>query len=102
LSLTLRGAQYSCWKTFKKLGTKYAKRSEASELATDLVKKASEIADRIRNLEDSAGDPAGEESLRKLFSELLYVTFVLAEQYGVNLEESFLQTIDEYILGFVK
>jgi hypothetical protein len=37
----------------------------------------------------------------KLLSELLYFAFVLAEQRGVDLEESFLQSIDELILGSV-
>jgi hypothetical protein len=62
----------------------------------DLLKKAEEIARRIQN-----PDVSGKDNLARLLSELLYLMFVLAEQHGVNLEEEFLQSIDELILGSV-
>jgi hypothetical protein len=96
LSLTLRDAQYLSWKTFKKLG-KAEKYSEGSVSIADLMKKAEEISKRIQDSESTIN----KEGLGVLFSELLYVIFLLAEQHGVNLEESFLQTIDEIIMGSV-
>ena len=96
LSLTLRDAQYLSWKTFKKLG-KAEKDVAGSVSVGDLKKKVEEVAKKVQN-PDGAVD---KEGLGLLFSELLIVAFVLAEQRGVNLEESFLQTIDEIIIGAV-
>jgi NTP pyrophosphatase (non-canonical NTP hydrolase) len=100
MSLTLRDAQYLCWKTFKKLEAKNKKQLTESEMAANFVKKAGDLAEKIQRTEGSSG-AADKENLGKRLSEMLYVAFVLAESYGVTLEESFMQTIDEYILGFV-
>lgn len=35
-------------------------------------------------------------------SDLLYMIFVLAEHYGIELEESFLQTVNDYMLRFIE
>jgi NTP pyrophosphatase (non-canonical NTP hydrolase) len=35
-------------------------------------------------------------------SDLLYMIFVLAEHYGIELEEAFLQTVNDYMLRFIK
>ncbi len=69
-------------------------------MVADLVKKAGALAEKIPRKEGS-GDAAEKETLGKHLSEMLYVAFVLAESYGVTLEDSFMQTIDEYILVFV-
>jgi hypothetical protein len=66
----------------------------------NLVKKSDEIARKIQTPQNSDA-PAKKEEFGKLLSELLFGAFVLAEQQGVSLEESFLQAIDEMILGFV-
>ena len=97
----MRDAQHLCWKTYKKLQVKEEKRLTISATASDLEKKAGEIAEKMKNLDNSAGKGAGKEDLAKLLSELLYLAFILAEQDGVSLEESFMQTIDGYILGLV-
>ena len=100
MSLTLRDAQHLSWKTFRKFEAVDEKRSASFGSGSDLVKKASEIAQKIKTLEN-AGTPEGKEELGKLLSELLFAMFVLAERYGVSLEESFMQAVDELILGFV-
>jgi NTP pyrophosphatase (non-canonical NTP hydrolase) len=46
--------------------------------------------------------PKTREILATELSDLLYIIFVLAEHYGINLEESFLQTVNDYILRFIK
>lgn len=100
MSVTLRDAQYLCWKTFKKLEAKNKKQLTDSEMAADLVKKTIALAEKVP-LAEGSSNPADKEALGKRLSELLYGAFVLAERHGVTLEDSFMQTIDEYILGFV-
>ena len=100
LSLTLRDAQHLSWKTFKKFESVNEKRSASLGSAEDFVKKASEIAQKIKALENP-GSPTSKEDYAKLLSELLFAMFVLAERYGISLEDSFLQPVDELILGFI-
>jgi hypothetical protein len=100
LSLTLRDAQHLCWKTFKKFEMIDQKNSKTYASGEKLVKKSEEIAQKIQTLQN-AGATAKKEGLASLLSELLFGAFVLAEQQGVALEESFLQAIDEMILSFV-
>jgi len=99
MSLTLRDAQHLSWKTFRKFETQDKSRSASFDSATELVKKAGEIADKIKILQISDSLERGE--LAKMFSELLFSLFVLSERYGLNLEDSFLQAVDELIMGFV-
>lgn len=101
LSLTLRDAQYLCWKTFRKLETKREASTTSIKTASELVKVSKRVVAEVQNVANKSDDAAAKENLQKLFSEVLYLTFVLAEHHDVNLEESFMQTIDEYILGFV-
>jgi hypothetical protein len=96
VSLTLRDAQHLCWKTFKKLEL-INQSSTPSKVEDNLIAKAKEIIEKSQKPENGLN----KEAAAKLLSELLYFAFVLAEQRGVELEESFLQTIDELILGSV-
>jgi len=100
LSLTLRDAQHLCWKTFKKFEMIDQKNSRTYTTGENLVKKSEEIAQRIKAIQ-GLDSTYKKEELAKLLSELLFGAFTLAEQEGVNLEESFLQAIDEMILGFI-
>jgi hypothetical protein len=50
---------------------------------------------------ENPGSPTSKEDFAKFLSELLFAMFVLAERYGISLEDSFLQSVDELILGFV-
>jgi len=95
----LRDAQFLSWKTFKKTEAKKGNESNTSAMSAEMAKKANEIAEKIRV--GSAGSGQGKEELSKLLPELLFLAFVLAENYGVSLEELFMQTVDEYILGLV-
>jgi predicted DNA-binding ArsR family transcriptional regulator len=95
----LRDAQFLSWKTFKKTEAKMGKESNISAVSDEMAKKANEIAEKIRT--SSAGSSPSKEELSKLLPELLYLAFVLAENYGASLEELFMQTVDEYILGLV-
>jgi len=100
LSLTLRDAQYLCWKTFKKLETKNKKQLTEAERVEDLTNKIGELAEKIQNLKNIKV-VKDKENLGKQLSELLYAVFILAERHEVTLEEVFMQTIDDYILGFL-
>jgi NTP pyrophosphatase (non-canonical NTP hydrolase) len=73
-------------------------------MATDLLKEAGEIASVIKGLEGfkPPEKPKTKEMLATELSDLLYIIFVLAEHYGIELEESFLQTVNDYMLRFIK
>ncbi len=98
MSLTLRDAQHLSWKTYKKLQTLNPNGSTSLETPAELTKKAEEIAQKIAAAKTSSADG---QKLGSLLSEMLFAAFVLAEQHGVSLEESFLQTVDELILRMV-
>jgi hypothetical protein len=97
MSLTLRDAQHLSFKTFKKFEAADEKRSATIGTSADLIEKASEIAQKNMTEQNSEN----KEETGKLLSELLFSALVLAERRGISLEDVFLQTLDEIILGFV-
>jgi NTP pyrophosphatase (non-canonical NTP hydrolase) len=107
VSLTLRDAQHLCWKNFKRinerLDPKRGKGWTPFVMVADLLEEAGEVAAVVKGLESfkPPDKPKTKEMLATELSDLLYIIFVLAENYGVNLEESFLQTVNDYILRFI-
>ena len=107
MSLTLRDAQHLCWKNFKRinegLDPKKGKGWTPFVMVTDLLEEAGEVAAAVKGLEGfkPPDKPKTKEMLATELSDLLYIIFVLAEHYGINLEESFLQTVNDYILRFI-
>jgi hypothetical protein len=97
LSLTIRDAQHLSFKTFKKFEALNEKRSATIGTSADLIKKADEIAQKTMTPETSGST----EETGKLLSELLFSALVFAQRNGISLEDAFLQTVDEIILGFV-
>ena len=73
-------------------------------MVTDLLEEAGEVAAVVKGLEGfkPPEKPKTKEMLATELSDLLYIIFVLAEHYGINLEESFLQTVNNYMLRFIK
>ena len=73
-------------------------------MVTDLLEEAGEVAAVVKGLEGfkPPEKPKTKEMLATELSDMLYITFILAEHYGINLEESFLQTVNEYMLRFIK
>ena len=73
-------------------------------MVTDLLEEAGEVAAVVKGLEGfkPPEKPKTKEMLATELSDLLYMTFVLAEHYGINLEETFLQTVNDYMLRFVR
>jgi NTP pyrophosphatase (non-canonical NTP hydrolase) len=104
----MRDAQHLCWKTFRKINDQLdRKRGETWTpfvMVTDLLEEAGEVASVVKGLEGfkPPEKPKTKEMLATELSDLLYIVFVLAEHYGVNLEESFLETVNSYILRFIQ
>jgi NTP pyrophosphatase (non-canonical NTP hydrolase) len=108
LSLTLRDAQHLCWKNFRKINEKLDQERGRGwtpfVMVTDLLEEAGEVAAVVKGLEGfkPPEKPKTKEMLATELSDMLYIAFVLAEHYGVDLEEAFMQTVNDYILRFIK
>jgi len=61
------------------------------------------VAGVVKGLEGfkPSNKPKTKEMLARELSDLLYGIFVLAEHYGLNLEEVFLETVNDYMLRFI-
>ena len=107
LSLTLRDAQYLCWKNFRKINDKLeperGKRWTPFVTGVDLLEESGNVAGAIKSLQgfEPTEKQKAREALAKELSRLLYIIFILAEHYSIDLEESFLQTMDDYMLKFI-
>lgn len=108
MALTLRDAQHFCWKSFRKINDKLdSKRGKGWTpfvMVTDLLEEAGEVASAVKGLEGfkPPKKPKTKEMLGTELSDLLYIIFVLAEHYGIELEEIFPETVNNYILRFIK
>jgi NTP pyrophosphatase (non-canonical NTP hydrolase) len=108
MSLTLRDAQHLCWKNFRKINEKLdPARGQGWTpfvMVADLLEEAGEVATVVKGLEGfkPPEKPKTKEMLATELSDMLYIIFILAEHYSINLEESFLQTVNDYILRFIK
>lgn len=108
MSLTLRDAQHFCWKSFRKINDKLdfkrGKEWTPFVMITDLLEEAGEVASAVKGLEGfkPPEKPKTKEMLGTELSDLLYIIFVLAEHYGIELEEIFPETVNNYILRFIK
>jgi len=106
--MTLRDAQHLCWKNFRKINNKLdverGKGWTPFAMVTDLLEEAGEVAAAVKGLEGfkPPEKPKTKEMLATELSDLLYIIFVLAEHYGIELEDHFLQTVNDYIIRFVK
>lgn len=108
VSLTLRDAQHLCWKNFRKINDALDKQRGSGwtpfVMVTDLLEEAGEVASVVKGLEGfkPPEKPKTKEMLATELSDLLYIIFVLAEHYGINLEEAFVETVNDYTLRFIK
>jgi NTP pyrophosphatase (non-canonical NTP hydrolase) len=73
-------------------------------MVTDLLEEAGEVASVVKGLEGYTPPekPKTKEMLATELSDMLYIIFVLAEHYGISLEEVFIQTLNDYLLRFIK
>lgn len=108
MSVTLRDAQHLCWKNFRKINDKLDPERGKSwtplVMTADLLEEAGEVASVVKGLEEfnPPEKPKTKEMLATELSDLLYIIFVLAEHYGIELEDSFLQTVNDYMLKFIR
>ena len=107
MPLTLFEAQQVAWKIFRKINEKLDKTRgrgwDPFIITTDILEEAGEVAGVVKGLEGfkPPDKPKTKEMLAEELSDLLYGIFVLAEHYGINLEEVFLETVNDYILKFI-
>jgi len=107
MPLTLQEAQLVSWKVFRKINDKLdvsrGRGWDPFVIVTDILEEAGEVASVVKGLEGfkPPGKPKTKEMLAKELSDLLYGVFVLAEHYGVNLEETFLEHVNDYLLRFL-
>lgn len=73
-------------------------------MVTDLPEEAGEVASAIKGSEGfkPPEKPTTEERLATELSDMLYIIFVLAEHYDIELAETFLQTVFDYMARFIK
>src|SRR3972149_1681569 len=107
MSLTLQDAQHVSWKIFKKINAKLdAERGRPWDpfvIVTDLLEEAGEVAAVVKGLEGfkPPEKPKTKEMLATELSDLLYIIFVLAEHYGIELEETYLEHVNNYLFRFL-
>ncbi len=73
-------------------------------MISDLLEETNRLGSTVKNLEGykTSEKPEMKKAIATELSDLLYMIFVLAEQYRIELEESFLETVNDYMLKFVK
>ena len=105
--MTMRDAQHLCWKNFRKINDQLdpqrGKGWTPFVMVTDLLEEAGEVAATVKGLEGfkPPEKPKTKEMLATELSDLLYIIFVLAEQYDIELEDAFLQTVNDRIISML-
>ena len=108
MSVTIRDAQHLCWKNFRLInGNLDPERGKAwtpQVTVSQLLTEASKVAKVTKDLEDfdSLRRPETKEMLATELSNLVYLVLVLAEHYKVELEDSFLQTVNDYMMKSIR
>lgn len=106
--MTMRDAQNLSVKNFKiineRLDPLRGKGWTPFVMVTDILEEAGEIASVVKGLEGfkPPEKPKTKEMLAIELSDLLYMVFVLADYYGIELEEPFLKTLNGYLSRFIK
>jgi NTP pyrophosphatase (non-canonical NTP hydrolase) len=107
VSIALHDTQHLSWKTFRKLenmlGPERGKEWTPFKMVKALLEEAGEVASAGRGLE---GFKAPEkvktkEMLATKLSDVLFIVFVLAEHYEIELEESFMQTTNDRFMSML-
>ena len=73
------------------------------EMVTALLEEAGEVASAVRGLEgfERPEELKTKETLATELSDVLFMIFVLAEHYGIELEESFMQTTNDKFMSML-
>jgi NTP pyrophosphatase (non-canonical NTP hydrolase) len=90
-----------CWKTFKKIDEPKSENWTPDIMVTDLVQETGKLANIVKGLEGFQPSEKHEtkEMLAAKLCDVLYIVFVLAEHYGINLEETFLQAVNDRVIS---
>lgn len=108
MSVSLLEAQKLSAKIFREINEKLdgmrGKDWDPFIIVTDVLEEAGEVASAVKGLEGykPPQKPKTEEMLATELSDLLYGIFVLAEHYNINLEDTFIPTIQDYKRRFLK
>jgi NTP pyrophosphatase (non-canonical NTP hydrolase) len=100
-------AQKLCAKNFKMINERLdplrGKGWTPFVMVADILEEAGEIASVVKGLEGfkPPQKPKTKEMLATELSDLLYMIFVLADYYGIELEEPFQRTIKGYLSRFI-
>ena len=70
-------------------------------MVANLLEEADQVATIVKSVEGSDSSEGSEtkETLAADLSNLMYTLFILAEHYGIELEDSFLQTVNDMVLS---
>ena len=104
----MRDAQNLSVKNFKTINEKLdplrGKSWTPFVMVTDILEEAGEVASVVKGLEGfkPPEKPKTKEMLATELSDLLYMIFVLADYYGIELEEPFQKTINGYLARLTK
>jgi NTP pyrophosphatase (non-canonical NTP hydrolase) len=105
LSITIRDAQHLCWKNFRtindKLDPEHGKKWTPAVTVSEILEESSRVREAMEDVQRLKAEEKVEanEKLAKELSNLLYLVLVLAEHYKIELEESFLQTVNDLIIS---
>lgn len=107
MSLTLRDAQHVSWKTFRLINDKLdpEKGKMWTPLATleDMRESVEDILKSVTHIEESEmqKDKTKTDKLATRLSDVLYAVFVLAEHYRINVEEVFMETMNDRMIAHI-
>lgn len=105
MSVTLTAAQHVAWKVFQKIRGKAGRKGigcEPSLVASELFRATSKTVAVVNKLEELETLSQTETAmLASSLSTVLYKVFVLAAHYNLNLEETFMQTLNDQMLESV-
>lgn len=103
-SMTISEAQKASYKIFNEINEVKSISWTPFVIVADLLEEAGEVASVVKGLEGykPPDKPKTKEMLATELSDLLYAIFVLAETYGIDLEESYRRTTDSYRTRFLR
>jgi NTP pyrophosphatase (non-canonical NTP hydrolase) len=104
VSLTLRDAQHVCWKTLRMINDRIE--PEKGRMWTPLVtiadlRASCENVAQFAELEklEEQKNAIQTRSLAAALSDVLYAVFVLAEHYKLNIEDVFMETMNDRMIA---
>jgi len=103
LGTTLLEAQKFAFKVFDEINKAKGLSWNPFVIVTDLLEEAGEVASVVKGLEGykPPDKPMTRGMLAVELSDLLFIVLVLAEIYGIKMEETYLKTVKGYRTRFL-